>query len=63
MIKPAAAIFTHVMNELGITPQQTVFVDNKEVNVRGAQALGITGHVYTDAANLRGFLTSLTSAR
>jgi putative hydrolase of the HAD superfamily len=59
MIKPAAAIFTHVMNELGITPQQTVFVDNKEVNVRGAQALGITGHVYTDAANLRDFLTSL----
>lgn len=59
MIKPAAAIFEHVMDELGITPAQMVFVDNKEVNVRGAQALGITGHVYTDAARLRSFLISL----
>lgn len=59
IIKPAAPIFEHVMNALQIGPQQMVFVDNKAVNVRGAQTLGITGHVYTDAAHLRAFLTSL----
>lgn len=63
MIKPAAEIFEHVMQELGITPQQTVFVDNKEVNVRGAEALGITGHVFTDANGLRDFLVSLADER
>jgi len=59
MIKPAASIFEHVINALGITAEQTVFVDNKEVNVRGAEALGITGHVFTNAERLRAFLTSL----
>lgn len=61
MIKPANAIFEHVMSKLGITPKQTVFVDNKEINVRGAESLGITGHVYTDADGLRAFLTALES--
>jgi putative hydrolase of the HAD superfamily len=59
MIKPAAEIFQHVMAELGITAEQTVFIDNKEVNVRGAEALGITGHLYTGADGLRAFLTTL----
>lgn len=59
VIKPSPAIFETVMRELGITPAQTVFVDNKEVNVRGAEALGITGHVFEGAAGLRAFLTSL----
>jgi len=59
MLKPDAQIFQHAMDALGITPEQTVFIDNKEVNVRGAESLGITGHVYTDAARLRGFLASV----
>jgi putative hydrolase of the HAD superfamily len=59
VIKPSPVIFETVMRDLGITPAQTVFVDNKEINVRGAEALGITGHVFTGAAGLRAFLTSL----
>jgi putative hydrolase of the HAD superfamily len=63
MIKPAAPIFEHVMRELGITAAQTVFIDNKEVNVRAAEALGITGHVFTDAGRLRDFLVALSTHR
>ncbi|WP_308468196.1 HAD family hydrolase [Rathayibacter soli] len=63
IIKPAAKIFRHVMGKLAISAAQMVFVDNKEENVRGAEALGITGHVYTDAAHLRAFLESLGTAR
>jgi len=60
-IKPDAAIFEHVLQELGVTPGQTVFIDNKEENVRGAEAVGITGHVFTTAADLRAYLEGLAA--
>lgn len=60
-IKPDAAIFRHVMDELGIRPEQTVFIDNKEENVRGAEALGIDGHVFTTATDLRAYLERLAA--
>ena len=60
-IKPSADIFRIVMNDLGITPQNMVFIDNKEVNVRGAEALGIAGHVFTTARDLRAYLESLAA--
>ncbi|HEY0248471.1 MAG TPA: HAD family phosphatase [Gryllotalpicola sp.] len=59
LLKPDAAIYRHVMDDLGITAEQTVFTDNRADNVAGAEALGITGHVFTDAASLRSFLESL----
>lgn len=62
MIKPGPEIFQHVVAELGIAPSQMVFIDNKAVNVRGAEAIGASGHVFTDAAGLRGYLLSLAGA-
>lgn len=59
LLKPEADIYRHVLDELGITAEQMVFTDNRADNVAGAEALGITGHVFTDAASLRSFLTSL----
>lgn len=58
-IKPSAEIFQHVMAELGVTPEEMVFIDNKEANVRGAEALGIAGHVFTTANDLRAYLEAL----
>jgi putative hydrolase of the HAD superfamily len=49
------------MSELGIDAAHMVFIDNREDNVRGAEVLGITGHVFTGAADLRRFLTSLAA--
>ncbi|MCI0158278.1 HAD family phosphatase [Leifsonia shinshuensis] len=60
-VKPSADIFEHVMAELGVTPEQTVFIDNKAENVEGAVALGIAGHVYTSAADLRAYLQGLAA--
>jgi putative hydrolase of the HAD superfamily len=60
-VKPSADIFEHVMAELGVTPEQTVFIDNKAENVEGAEALGIAGHVYTSAADLRAYLQGLAA--
>lgn len=61
-IKPDAAIYLEVARELGITPQQMIFIDNKQINVDGAEALGITGHRYVGPTDLRHFLQSLSSA-
>ena len=61
LLKPNADIYRHVLDDLGITPAEAVFVDNRESNVAGAEALGITGHVFTDAARLRAFLTELAA--
>jgi len=60
LLKPGADIYLHVLADLGIKPSEAVFIDNKESNVAGAEALGITGHVFTDPDKLRAFLTSLS---
>jgi len=63
LLKPHAEIYQHVLADLGITAADAVFIDNREKNVRGAEAVGITGHVFTDAGALRAFLESLASLR
>ena len=63
LLKPHAEIYQHVLADLGITAADAVFIDNREKNVRGAEAVGITGHVFTDAGTLRVFLESLASLR
>jgi len=59
MLKPHPEIYQHVLGDLGISAADAVFIDNRESNVRGAEAVGITGHVFTDPGKLRAFLTSL----
>ncbi|MCU1525677.1 MAG: hypothetical protein JWO18_2571 [Microbacteriaceae bacterium] len=59
-LKPNADIYLEVASELGITPARMVFIDNKQVNVDGAEALGITGHLFVGPAELRSFLETLT---
>ena len=53
------AALARAQGRLGIIPAEAVFIDNRADNVRGAQELGITGHVFTDAGTLRAFLESL----
>lgn len=59
LLKPDAAVYQHIAHELGVELHDMVFVDNKAVNVDGATALGVTGHVFTGAPRLREFLISL----
>ena len=56
MLKPRPEIYRHVLDDLGISAAGAVFIDNREANVRGAEALGITGHLFTDVTALRAFL-------
>jgi putative hydrolase of the HAD superfamily len=61
LIKPDPAIFLHVLADLSITPAEAVFIDNRDVNVIGAESVGITGHLFTTADELRAFLTALAA--
>ena len=61
LIKPDPAIYRHVLGDLGIAAGEAVFIDNRESNVAGAEALGITGHVFTGPGRLRTFLASLAA--
>ncbi len=58
-LKPEADIYLEVARELGISCAEMVFIDNKQVNVDGAVALGITGHHFVGAPGLRRFLHTL----
>lgn len=61
LVKPDAAIYRHAADELGITFDDFVFVDNKQINVDGVTALGATGHVFVGVPQLRAFLEGLAA--
>jgi putative hydrolase of the HAD superfamily len=58
-LKPDPSIYLEVADELGITPAQMVFIDNKTINTDAAAALGATVHHFTTVDGLRAFLTVL----
>ena len=51
--KPDAAIYRHTLKELGVRPEEALFVDDKQVNIDAARALGMKGSVFTTVAHLR----------
>jgi putative hydrolase of the HAD superfamily len=50
--KPAPETFLKCIGSLGVTPSESLFVDDLEANVAGARDVGLLGHVFTDAAAL-----------
>lgn len=50
MRKPEPGIFHHALELVGLPPEQCVFIDDVEANVRAAEALGLIGLHHTDAA-------------
>ncbi len=51
--KPDAAIYRYVLEKLGTQPAETLFIDDRPVNVKAANALGIKGVAFTTAESLR----------
>jgi putative hydrolase of the HAD superfamily len=44
--KPQKAIFEHVIQDAGINPQATLFVDDGKANIQTAQALGFQTYLH-----------------
>ena len=53
MAKPDPAIYLHTLKELGVRPDETLFLDDKQVNVDAAQALGMKALEFSNVQRLR----------
>jgi putative hydrolase of the HAD superfamily len=53
MAKPDPAIYRYVLKELGTRPEETLFIDDKPLNVESADALGMQALVFTTVERLR----------
>ena len=53
LVKPDPAIYKHLLKELRTRPEETLFLDDKLVNVRAARALGIKALEFTTVEQLR----------
>jgi putative hydrolase of the HAD superfamily len=51
--KPDPAIYRHTLEQLGTRPEETLFIDDKRVNVEAAQALGMKALEFTTVDRLR----------
>jgi putative hydrolase of the HAD superfamily len=52
MAKPDPAIYRYVLKELGTRPEETLFLDDKLVNIEAAQALGMKALKFTTVERL-----------
>lgn len=53
MAKPDPAIYRHVLKELGTQPEETLFLDDKLINIEAARALGIQAIQFSTVQKLR----------
>lgn len=61
--KPDPAIYHYTLQKLDVAPEEALFVDDREVNIEAARALGMQGLVFTDAAKLRADLIATGLAK
>ena len=53
MAKPDPAIYRHLLKELGTRPEETLFLDDRPVNVEAARALGMKALEFSTIERLR----------
>jgi 2-haloacid dehalogenase len=57
--KPDPAIYSLLLQRLSLPGERVLFVDDREDNLAAAAALGIRGHLFREAGELRVDLESL----
>jgi 2-haloacid dehalogenase len=53
LLKPDPAIYYLALNRFGLRPQDALLVDDRLINVEAAKAVGMHGHLFTTAEDLR----------
>lgn len=52
VMKPNPVIYERTLQRLGISPRESVFIDDSSINIAGAQALGINAILFTPTIDL-----------
>lgn len=58
LLKPDAAIYYLALDRFRLRPQEALFVDDRRINVFGAEAVGMKAHLFTTAEDLRARLVA-----
>ena len=53
LLKPDAAIYYLALDRFRLRPDEALFVDDRQINVAGAELVGMKGHLFTGAEDLR----------
>ena len=53
LLKPDPAIYYLALDRFGLRPDQALFIDDRAINVAGAEAVGMRAHLFTGAEDLR----------
>lgn len=59
LIKPDPRLFEVTLERFSLRAQETLFIDDRLVNVLSAEQMQMTGHVFVNADRLRAHLTDL----
>ncbi|HTV56894.1 MAG TPA: HAD family phosphatase [Terriglobia bacterium] len=63
MAKPDPAIYLHALKQLGTSPGETLFIDDKQVNIEAARKLGMPSIQFSTIESLRQDLISQSFER
>ncbi len=58
LLKPDPAIYFLALDRFGLKPAEALFIDDREINVEGARAVGMQAHLFVGADDLRTRLAS-----
>jgi 2-haloacid dehalogenase len=53
LLKPDPAIYYLALDRFCLRPQEALFVDDRLINVKAAEAVGMRAHLFTAAEDLR----------
>jgi 2-haloacid dehalogenase len=53
LLKPDPAIYFLALDRFRLHPREALFVDDRQINVDAAEAIGMRGHLFTTAEDLR----------
>lgn len=56
MLKPSIEIYQYILDKYGLDPQDCLFFDDTEKNVKAAEKLGIKGIIFTDEQKVIDFI-------
>ena len=58
LLKPDAAIYYLALDRFRLRPDEALFVDDRQINVAGAELVGMKAHLFTGADELRARLVA-----